>query len=126
MSKQNCTGGDKSAARVAQLVTLRYDACTQSKKDQARTLELMVRRASKKKTVAEEAEQLRAELRRHEELYYVYDSPEISDAEYDAMLTRLQEIEEAHPELQTPDSPTVRVGGRSAEGFDEFLHRRPR
>ncbi|MEJ7575539.1 MAG: NAD-dependent DNA ligase LigA [Pyrinomonadaceae bacterium] len=125
MSKQNCTGGDKSAARVAQLVTLRYDACTQSKKDQARTLELMVRRASKKKTVAEEAEQLRAELRRHEELYYVYDSPEISDAEYDAMLTRLQEIEEAHPELQTPDSPTVRVGGRSAEGFDEFLHRRP-
>ncbi|MBA2339580.1 MAG: NAD-dependent DNA ligase LigA [Pyrinomonadaceae bacterium] len=84
----------------------------------------MARRATKKETIEEEAERLRGELRRHEELYYVYDNPEISDAEYDALMQRLQEIEEAHPELQTPDSPTVRVGGRPAEGFNEFVHRR--
>lgn len=70
-------------------------------------------------------EALRAELRRHEELYYVHANPEISDAEYDALLVRLQEMEAEHPELITPDSPTQRVGGRPAEGFAEFEHRVP-
>ncbi len=68
---------------------------------------------------------MRAELRRHEELYYIHANPEISDAEYDAMLARLQELEAEHPSLVTPDSPTQRVGGRPAEGFMEFVHRRP-
>ena len=68
---------------------------------------------------------MRAELRHHEELYYVYDNPEISDADYDALLARLQALEAEHPELVTPDSPTQRVGGRPAEKFEQYVHRRP-
>ncbi|MBV9210816.1 MAG: NAD-dependent DNA ligase LigA [Acidobacteria bacterium] len=79
----------------------------------------------KRQTIEHEIEALRAELRRHEELYYVHANPEISDAEYDAMLARLQGLEAEHPELVTPDSPTQRVGGRPAEGFAEFVHRVP-
>jgi DNA ligase (NAD+) len=74
---------------------------------------------------AQEIEELRDELRRHEELYYVYDNPEISDADYDALMARLQQLEAEHPELAATDSPTQRVGGRPAEGFDEYVHRRP-
>jgi len=70
-------------------------------------------------------EKLRNEIRRHEELYYVLDSPEISDKEYDELLEKLHELEEKHPELVTPDSPTQRVGGRPAEGFAEVVHRLP-
>jgi DNA ligase (NAD+) len=69
-------------------------------------------------------EKLRDEIRRHDELYYVEDSPEISDREYDQLLEDLQKLEEAHPELLTPDSPTQRVGGRPAEGFPEVVHTR--
>ena len=72
-----------------------------------------------------EIEKLRNEIRRHEDLYYLQDSPEISDLEYDQLLSKLQALEEAHPELITPDSPTQRVGGRPAEGFPEVVHRRP-
>jgi len=67
-------------------------------------------------------EQLRDELRRHEHLYYVLDSPEITDAEYDAMMRELKELEEAHPELKSPDSPTQRVGGKPREGFVKVAH----
>ena len=77
------------------------------------------------KSPAVEIEKLRNEIRRHEDLYYVQDSPEISDLEYDQLLSKLQALEEAHPELITPDSPTQRVGGRPAEGFPEVVHRRP-
>ncbi|MDQ3820092.1 MAG: NAD-dependent DNA ligase LigA [Acidobacteriota bacterium] len=76
-------------------------------------------------TLEREIESLREEVRRHEELYHVYDNPEISDAEYDALFARLKQLEEEHPELVTPDSPTQRVGGRPAEGFAEYVHRRP-
>ncbi|HLL77697.1 MAG TPA: NAD-dependent DNA ligase LigA, partial [Pyrinomonadaceae bacterium] len=76
-------------------------------------------------TAADEIESLREEIRHHEELYYVYDNPEISDADYDQLLARLQQLETEHPELVTPDSPTQRVGGRPAEGFPEYVHRRP-
>ena len=76
-------------------------------------------------TPAVEIEKLRNEIRRHEDLYYLQDSPEISDLEYDQLLSKLQALEEAHPELITPDSPTQRVGGRPAEGFPEVVHRRP-
>ena len=79
----------------------------------------------KSATIEDELRKLRDELRHHEELYYVNDSPEISDSEYDALLARLQELEAQHPELITPDSPTQRVGGRPAEGFPEVVHRRP-
>ncbi len=77
------------------------------------------------KSPAKEIEKLREEIRRHEELYYVLDSPEISDRDYDQLIERLQLLEQANPELVTPDSPTQRVGGRPAEGFPEVVHRRP-
>ena len=77
------------------------------------------------KSPSVEIEKLRNEIRRHEDLYYVQDSPEISDLEYDQLLSKLQALEETHPELITPDSPTQRVGGRPAEGFPEVVHRRP-
>ena len=76
-------------------------------------------------TIEREIESLREEILRHEELYHVYDNPEISDAEYDELFARLRRLEEENPHLVTPDSPTNRVGGRLAEGFEEYTHRRP-
>jgi DNA ligase (NAD+) len=76
------------------------------------------------KAIAREIEKLRDEIRRHDELYYVEDSPEISDREYDQLLENLQKLEAAHPELITPDSPSQRVGGRPAEGFPQVVHTR--
>lgn len=76
-------------------------------------------------SAGKEIEKLREEVRLHEERYYVLDDPEISDAEYDRLLERLKQLEDQHPELVTPDSPTQRVGGRPAEGFAEVVHRRP-
>lgn len=80
---------------------------------------------AKAKAVAKEIERLREEIQRHEELYYVQDRPEVSDADYDALLEKLKTLEAEHPELVTPDSPTQRVGGRPAKGFAEVVHRRP-
>jgi DNA ligase (NAD+) len=74
---------------------------------------------------ARKIEKLREELRRHEHLYYVLDKPEISDAEYDALMNELKRLEAAHPELITADSPTQRVGGKPAEGFKKAQHSRP-
>jgi DNA ligase (NAD+) len=71
-----------------------------------------------------EIEALRAEIERHNELYYQKAAPEIADAEFDALLARLKALEEENPEFITPDSPTQRVGGR-AEGFKPFVHRVP-
>jgi DNA ligase (NAD+) len=79
----------------------------------------------KRQSVATEIEKLREEIRRHEELYYVQDNPEIADAEYDALLEKLQQLEQQHPEFITLDSPTQRVGGRPAEAFSEVVHRHP-
>ena len=72
-----------------------------------------------------EIENLREKLRHHEYRYYVLDEPEISDAAYDRMMNRLKELEEAHPELVTTDSLTVRVGGAPREGFSTMRHARP-
>jgi DNA ligase (NAD+) len=69
--------------------------------------------------------ELRRLIRHHEERYYVRDDPEISDAEFDALMRELRGLEEAHPDLVTPDSPTGRVGGRPVEGFAEVEHRIP-
>ncbi len=77
-------------------------------------------------TVQEQLEQLRAEIRRHEYLYYVLDQPEISDAEFDGLMRRLRELEQAHPEIPVPpDSPTQRVGGAPREGFVKVRHSSP-
>ncbi|HEM61885.1 MAG TPA: hypothetical protein ENO24_06310, partial [Chloroflexi bacterium] len=60
--------------------------------------------------VGERIERLRRLLRYHSYRYHVLDDPEISDAEYDALMEELKELESAHPELVAPDSPTQRVG----------------
>lgn len=74
---------------------------------------------------ARRIEQLRREIRRHEELYYVQAAPELSDAAFDALMRELRDLEAVHPELVTPESPTQRVGGRVAEGFTTVRHREP-
>ena len=70
-------------------------------------------------------EALRKEIERHNYLYYVLDAPEISDAEYDALFRELEEIERAHPEWITPDSPTQRVGATPASELAPVTHRVP-
>jgi len=69
--------------------------------------------------------QLRAELERHNRLYYVEDAPEIGDAEYDRLFRELAGLEEQHPELRTPDSPTQRVGGAPAKELAPVRHELP-
>src|SRR5580704_15417934 len=73
-------------------------------------------------TIQQRAEKLRSSIQHHEHLYHVLDTPEISDAEYDALVRELQKIESEHPELITPDSPTLRVGGKPREGFQKIAH----
>jgi DNA ligase (NAD+) len=80
---------------------------------------------STKQTAEEQVEALREEIRRHEHLYYVLDTPEITDAQYDVLMNRLKKLEEEHPALVTPDSPTQRVGGKPREGFAKVAHSRP-
>lgn len=76
-------------------------------------------------TPAERAAELRQAIRHHEERYYVLAAPEISDAEFDALMNELRALEAAHPDLLTPDSPTQRVGGRPVEGFAVVEHAIP-
>ncbi len=72
--------------------------------------------------VRNQIDRLRETIRHHGYLYYVMDAPEISDAEYDALLNRLRELEAAHPEFVTPDSPTQRVGGEPQAQFTKVRH----
>jgi DNA ligase (NAD+) len=72
-----------------------------------------------------EIHRLREEIRRHEQRYYVENAPEISDYDFDQLMRRLIELESEHPELQTPDSPSVRVGGAPVDGFPTVLHQPP-
>ena len=76
-------------------------------------------------TPADDVLSLRAEIERQTRLYYVDANPEISDGEFDRMLQRLQQLESEHPELDTPDSPTHKVGGAPIEGFRTVEHRLP-
>jgi DNA ligase (NAD+) len=73
----------------------------------------------------ERARELRRELDHHNHRYYVLDDPEISDAEYDALLNELRDIEAEHPELRTPDSPTQRVGAEPLDKFEQVRHLQP-
>jgi DNA ligase (NAD+) len=66
--------------------------------------------------------ELRQLIRRHEELYYVHSAPEISDADFDHLVRELERLEEQHPDLVTPDSPTQRVAGRPTQGFPTVDH----
>ena len=65
---------------------------------------------------------LRAKIRHHEHLYYILDEPEISDAEFDLLMRQLLRLEEQHPDLVTPDSPSQRVGGEPREGVEKASH----
>jgi len=83
------------------------------------------RRESAAPAVAREIEHLRAAIDAHNYRYYVLDAPTVSDAEYDRLLRRLVELEQAHPELQSPTSPTQRVGAPPAEKFETVRHTLP-
>jgi DNA ligase (NAD+) len=80
---------------------------------------------TKTKAPAARAAELREEISKHARLYYVEDRPEITDAEYDALLRELIALEEAHPELVTPDSPTQRVGGTPVSSLPSVRHEIP-
>ena len=66
--------------------------------------------------------ELRELIGQHDYRYYVLDDPTVSDAEYDRLMGELRELETQHPELQSPQSPTQRVSGQVAAGFDEIQH----
>ena len=76
-------------------------------------------------SVRKEIEALRAEIRRHNRLYYVEGQPEISDLEFDRLLKRLEELERRFPQFDSPDSPSHKVGGEPIEGFQTVEHRLP-
>jgi DNA ligase (NAD+) len=75
--------------------------------------------------IVDEIDDLRNQIRHHDRLYYVMDSPEISDAEYDRLFRDLEDLEKKYPALVTPDSPTQRVGGRPLEKFGQIEHGMP-
>jgi DNA ligase (NAD+) len=79
----------------------------------------------KQVSIPDRIEALRNKLRHHEYQYYVLDAPEVTDAEYDALMRELKALEEAHPDLVTLDSPTQRVGGKPREGFVKIAHSSP-
>ena len=74
---------------------------------------------------ADRIDQLRREIRRHEDRYYIQNDPEITDDAFDALVKELEALEAAHPDLVTADSPTQRVGGRAVEGFATAAHLQP-
>lgn len=78
-----------------------------------------------KESIYRRVEKLREQLEHHEYRYYVLDEPEITDAEFDALMRELRDLEGRHPELRTVDSPTQRVGGKPREGFAKSVHSSP-
>jgi DNA ligase (NAD+) len=74
---------------------------------------------------ARRIDELREQIRHHDYRYYVLDDPEVSDARYDALMRELKELEEAHPDLRTGDSPTQRVAGAASAAFGEVVHAVP-
>src|SRR5438552_13554572 len=77
------------------------------------------------KDTEKKLDSVRNKIRHHEHLYYVLDQPEISDQDFDKLMQQLKNLESAHPELITPDSPTQRVGGKPREGFVKVRHSSP-
>jgi len=77
------------------------------------------------KSILEKINQLRDVLKHHEYLYHVNDDPEITDAEYDALLEQLREWESQYPELMSPDSPTQKVGASPSTAFEPVTHQVP-
>src|SRR5215510_7594320 len=85
----------------------------------------MPTRTPKSKSIEQEIADLRREILEHDHRYYTLSEPVISDVEYDALMRRLRELESERHDLITPDSPTQRVSGQVAEGFEEYFHKRP-
>ncbi len=79
----------------------------------------------KSKSIEQEIVDLRGEILENDHRYYTLSEPVISDVEYDALMRRLRDLEAERPDLITPDSPTQRVSGQVAEGFEEYFHKRP-
>lgn len=79
----------------------------------------------KKNKAKQKIKDLRKEIRHHDYLYYVKNTPEISDEEYDKLVEELEDLEDQYPDLITPDSPTQRVGAKPAEEFEEVKHVKP-
>jgi DNA ligase (NAD+) len=75
-----------------------------------------------KKDISEKIQSLRQQIRKHDYLYYVLNRPEISDKKYDELFGELKKLEQQHPQLITPDSPTQRVSGKPIEGFAQVKH----
>src|SRR2546429_1107861 len=73
----------------------------------------------------ERLQELRQQIRHHEERYYIHNAPEISDEEFDRLLHELEKLEEEYPDLVTPDSPTQRVAGHPVDGFATVEHLAP-
>jgi DNA ligase (NAD+) len=80
---------------------------------------------SSHRAAARRIKELRALIRHHDRMYYVHATPEISDFEYDQLFAELHELEEAHPNLVTPTSPTQRVGDRPLDGLEQVEHLQP-
>jgi len=78
-----------------------------------------------KDALVQRLEELREQVRRWDYAYHVLDNPEVADAAYDAAYLELRRLEEEHPELVTPDSPTQRVGSQLGEQFAKVRHRSP-
>ena len=78
-----------------------------------------------KKSIEQQIEDLRREIREHDRRYHVEAAPTVSDLEYDKLVEKLKDLEAAHPDLVTADSPTQRVGGEPLSGLDQVRHRVP-
>ena len=77
------------------------------------------------KAILERVEKLRSEINRHRYLYHTLDKPIISDTAFDTLIRELEEFETKYPELASPDSPTLRVGGAPLEKFEKVEHQIP-
>jgi DNA ligase (NAD+) len=75
--------------------------------------------------IINQANHLREQLRHHNHLYYVLDNPQINDAQYDELFQQLKQLEQEYPQLQSPDSPTQRVGGQALSAFNTLNHKVP-
>jgi DNA ligase (NAD+) len=106
----------RDAAVAASLLFFERDVCTDLS---------IISPMTRKLTLEQELQELRDEVRHHEYLYYVEDSPALTDAEYDVLMNKLKKLEAEHPELVTADSPSQRVGGKPKEGFVKTPHSRP-
>ncbi len=78
-----------------------------------------------RREVEKRVEELRRKIRHHDYLYFVLDAPEVTDAEYDALFRDLRDLEESHPDLVTPDSPTQRLAGLPQTEFGTLRHSVP-